>query len=76
MYCPKCRADHAHRSHRKGLTEHLASLFAFYPYRCDACQHRFLRSRYNLPEVVAQDETSAAHMLKAARQFAELPSWH
>ena len=67
MYCPKCRADHAHRSHRKGLTEHLASLFAFYPYRCDACQHRFLRFRYELPEVNAAHETSAVRTLKATR---------
>ncbi len=72
MYCPKCKADHAHRSHRKRVAERLASLIAFYPYRCDACQHRFLRFRYHLPEAVAQDETSAAHMLKAARASKQL----
>jgi hypothetical protein len=67
MYCPKCKADHAHRSHRKGLAERLASLLVFYPYRCDACQHRFLRFRYALPEVVAAGETSNVPALKAAR---------
>jgi type II secretory ATPase GspE/PulE/Tfp pilus assembly ATPase PilB-like protein len=72
MYCPKCKADHAHRSHRKDLRERLASLLAFYPYRCDACHHRFLRFRYELPEVVATDETSAVRMLKAARASKQL----
>jgi len=72
MYCPKCNADHAHRSHRKGLTESLASLFAFYPYRCNTCQRRFLRFRYDLPEVLATDETSAARVLKAARASKQL----
>ena len=46
MYCPNCKTDNAHRSHRHGLTERLASLFAIYPYRCAQCKHRFLRFRY------------------------------
>ncbi len=48
MVCPKCKIDHAHRSHRKGL-EHLAALFGYYPYRCRECGHRFLHFRYAAP---------------------------
>lgn len=72
MHCPNCNADRAHRSHRKGLTETLASVFAFYPYRCYACQHRFLRFRYELPGAVATDETAAIRVLKAARASKQL----
>ena len=48
MLCPKCKIDHAHRSHRKGL-EYLAALFGYYPYRCRECGHRFLQFRYAGP---------------------------
>ncbi len=43
MLCPKCKSDHAHRSHRRGAFEHLASLFAYNPYRCRECDYRFFR---------------------------------
>jgi hypothetical protein len=46
VFCPKCKTDNARRSHRQGLTERLASLFAIYPYRCQQCAQRFLRFRY------------------------------
>ena len=46
MQCPKCHAEHFHRSHRRGLWEHLASLAARYPYRCRDCGHRVLHARY------------------------------
>lgn len=46
MICPKCKEDRAHRSHRKGLRQYIGGWFAFYPYRCHACEHRFLRFRY------------------------------
>jgi hypothetical protein len=50
MLCPKCKIDHAHRSHRRGF-EHLTGLFGYYPYRCRECGHRFLHFRYaSLPE--------------------------
>lgn len=45
MWCPRCKNDRAHRSHRKGVEEFLASIFAYYPYRCRECQHRFLHNR-------------------------------
>jgi hypothetical protein len=46
MTCPKCKSDSAHRSHRRGLVEHIAGLFAIYPYRCRKCENRFLKSKY------------------------------
>ena len=46
MYCPKCKSDRAHRSHRRGLWERLAGILSFYPYRCRECYYRFLRFRY------------------------------
>jgi hypothetical protein len=49
MLCPKCKLDHAHRSHRKGLVERLAGLFGYHPYRCRECGHRFLHFRYASP---------------------------
>ena len=56
MYCPKCKADRAHRSHRKDAREYLASLLAYYPYRCRECKHRFLRSRYAASEAPSPKE--------------------
>ena len=46
MQCPKCQSDSAHRSHRVGLKEHLASIVGYHPYRCRKCKHRFLNLRY------------------------------
>ena len=59
MLCPKCKTDNAHRSHRSGLIERLASLFACYPYRCRDCGYRFLRFRYKIPGVDPAEHTSA-----------------
>jgi transposase-like protein len=49
MLCPKCK-DRAHRAHRVGLTEHLASIAGFLPYKCHDCNNRFLRFRDSSPE--------------------------
>ena len=49
MLCPKCKIDHAHRSHRKGLVERLGGLIGYHPYRCRECGHRFLQFRYASP---------------------------
>jgi hypothetical protein len=46
VICPKCKANRAHRSHRRGFWEHLASFFAYYPHRCRACNYRFMRFKY------------------------------
>jgi hypothetical protein len=53
VLCPKCQTDHFHRSHRRGLLEHLASLAARYPYRCRDCGYRALQSRYATEEAAA-----------------------
>jgi DNA-directed RNA polymerase subunit RPC12/RpoP len=45
LQCPKCSQERAHRSHRKGLIERIVSLFGWYPYRCHACNSRFLSRR-------------------------------
>jgi len=53
VLCPRCQTDHFHRSHRRGLLEHLASLAARYPYRCRDCGYRALQSRYATGEAAA-----------------------
>ena len=50
MYCPKCKIDSAHRSHRRGALELVASLIAVFPYRCEECKSRFLRFKYAVAE--------------------------
>jgi hypothetical protein len=57
VLCPKCKTDHAHRSHRRGPLELLASLVAIYPYRCRECGHRFLTFRYAAPDQAAGTST-------------------
>ena len=59
MQCPKCNLDRAHRAHRRGLQEHAASLFGFFPYRCHECEHRFFHS-YRTPDDPANDEPSSS----------------
>jgi len=56
VQCPKCHVDHFHRSHRRGLWEHVASLAARYPYRCRDCGYRTLRSRYTAEADAAGQE--------------------
>jgi hypothetical protein len=48
VLCPKCNSDSAHRSHRRGVTHYLGSLFEWYPYRCK-CGHRFVQRRHFIP---------------------------
>jgi len=67
MWCPKCNTDHAHRSHRKGLKEHLASLLAYYPYRCRECKHRFLLSRNTEPPTPPSEHRSTEREIRATR---------
>ena len=43
--CPLCEGNTTHRSHRRGIVEHLASTISIYPYRCDDCNNRFLARR-------------------------------
>lgn len=54
MICPKCKTDHAHRSHREGLKEYAVSLFQYYPYRCKECGLRFSALRPKPPKTAAK----------------------
>jgi hypothetical protein len=66
MFCPKCKTDHAHRSHRKGVKERLASLLAYHPYRCRECGLRFLQFRYAVPRG-AGEPTSTEREIRSTR---------
>jgi|GEM_PF-1528156 hypothetical protein len=68
MLCPKCKTDHAHRSHRQGVKEHLASLLAYYPYRCRDCKHRFLQNRHAAPQGPPSAHPSTEREIRATRQ--------
>jgi hypothetical protein len=53
MQCTKCQTDSAHRSHRVGLRERVASLAGYYPYRCPKCGTRFQALRNKEAEAAA-----------------------
>ena len=67
MQCPKCKTDHAHRSHRAGLKERLASIVGYVPYRCRECGLRFLSFRYSSPEPVATPAGGAEREIAKTR---------
>lgn len=67
MVCPKCKADRAHRSHRRDLWESIVAQFAIYPYRCHACEYRFLRFRYSDSPLPAAT-SSAEREVRASRR--------
>jgi len=67
MLCPKCKVDHAHRSHRKGLVEHLGGLIGYYPYRCRECGHRFLHFRYASPPESTGKRSETEREIQATR---------
>ncbi|MGA1996891.1 MAG: hypothetical protein ABSH45_14035 [Bryobacteraceae bacterium] len=67
MLCPKCKLDRAHRSHRRGVVEHAASILAFCPYRCVTCNRRFLRFRYAGQSQPAGGSTATEAEIKATR---------
>ena len=69
MLCPKCKTDRAHRSHRAGLKEHLASIAGYHPYRCRDCSHRFLSLR-DPPPAPASPATRSVEREIAATQGA------
>jgi len=56
VLCPKCKTDHAHRSHRRGWFENSASLFRYYPYRCSQCNYRFLKKREEVGEPLGAEQ--------------------
>jgi hypothetical protein len=38
--CPLCGAINVYRSHRRSLTDHLATLALLRPFRCGVCEFR------------------------------------
>jgi len=66
MVCPKCKIDHAHRSHRRGL-EHVAGMFGYYPYRCRECGNRFLHFRYADDAAPAKGRSHAEREIRSNR---------
>ena len=40
--CPKCNSQRIHRSHRKGVTEHVLRVFGLRSRRCHECSARFV----------------------------------
>lgn len=45
--CPTCDSDRVYRSGRNGMAEWILHyLFFKSPYRCQACNERFFRSRF------------------------------
>jgi hypothetical protein len=45
IQCRYCKNTDVRRSHRNGPFERLGALIGFYPFRCHACQKRFLLPR-------------------------------
>ena len=67
MLCPKCKTDHAHRSHRHGLFEYSVAIAGYYPYRCGHCNMRFVRFRYSPLEKVASAHPGVEREIQATR---------
>ncbi len=67
MLCTKCKADRAHRSHRRGVLELAASFFGYYPYRCGDCGHRFLQFRYSEALNTVPAKSSTEREIRATR---------
>jgi len=64
--CPKCKTDHAHRSHRQRWKDYVASLFEYYPYRCTECRHRFFVLRRE-PPGTAEKPTATETEIRVTR---------
>lgn len=67
MTCPKCKADQAHRSHRRGLIEHGVSVVGYYPYCCQKCHLRFLHFRDAPVEETVAGHPNVEREIKATR---------
>ena len=66
VICPKCKTDHAHRSHRAAWKDYVASLFQYYPYRCKGCGLRFF-GRRRKPTEIEEKPTSTETEIRATR---------
>ena len=76
MQCPKCQTDSAHRSHRVGLREHVASLVGYYPYRCRKCGSRFRGLRYGEPAPAAPSARGVDREIAATQGTRRRKAWH
>jgi hypothetical protein len=70
VLCPKCKTEHAHRAHRKGLAEHVAGIVGRYPYRCTGCGHRFVGFSYNPLAATIKELTPTEKEIKVTRSAA------
>ncbi len=67
MLCTECQTDGARRSRRVGLSEHLASILGYYPYRCRNCGRRFRGLRAAEPEPAAPAAPGVEREISATR---------
>ena len=67
MLCPKCKTNHAARSHRRGPVEYVVSVVGYYPYSCQDCHLRFRRLRNAQVEDPAAGHPSVEREIKATR---------
>jgi hypothetical protein len=75
VICPKCKVGDAHRSHRSGLMEKMASIVAIYPYRCHKCNFRFLKFRYATTEVAVEGPIPHASTQREIRATRSAVEW-
>ena len=68
--CPKCSSDFVKRVSRVGF-ERLISVLYIYPFRCEACRHRFrimqwrvTYTRIKLDQAVARQRQQSSHQIK------------
>ena len=67
VLCANCKTDNAHRSHRHGVLESCMSMFAYYPYSCTKCKHRFLRRRDRASDAPQPANRSTEREIRATR---------
>jgi hypothetical protein len=68
MTCPSCMENLAHRSHRSGFRDWIASLSQRSPYRCHGCSGRFYVYRHGetSPKLRSREERA---VMKLARTY-------
>jgi hypothetical protein len=67
VLCANCKTESAHRSHRHGVVEAFVSLFAYYPYSCRECKHRFLHRRAQASDASLLANRSTEREIRATR---------
>jgi hypothetical protein len=67
MICSNCKADQAHRAHRRGLIERVLSVVGYYPFCCQKCHLRFLSLHYTPVEETVAGRSNVEREIKATR---------